>query len=143
MTVPREYRLASETFTAFLQDLKGQSGLWSSHVAFTMAQGVFQVFRRRLSLEDAIRFAAALPAGLRALFVADWDPAKLQRAFGPKAEMNAEVRTLRPEHNFATETSIEEVAACLIRHCDEAALRAILSDMPEGAMEFWFGARKG
>lgn len=143
MTVPRDYRMAGETMTAFLQDVKAEAGLWSSHAAFTMAQGVLQVFRRRLSLEDAIRFAGVLPAGLRALFVADWEPREPQRPFAALTDMNAEVRALRPHHNFATETAIEEVAVCLIRHCDAPALRRVLAAMPAGALEFWFGAGEG
>jgi uncharacterized protein (DUF2267 family) len=42
---------------------------------YTMTQGVFQVFRRRLNVTEALRFADTLPPVLRAIFVADWNPA--------------------------------------------------------------------
>jgi uncharacterized protein (DUF2267 family) len=47
--------------------------LTTRNQTYTTVQRVFQVFRRRLDVKDAIRFANALPPILRAVFVADWD----------------------------------------------------------------------
>lgn len=71
MPVPIEYKRAGEEFTNFLVDTKNEAGLWSTHVTYTMVEGVFQAFRRRLSFDQAIKFAGVLPIGLRALFVSD------------------------------------------------------------------------
>jgi uncharacterized protein (DUF2267 family) len=49
------------------------AGLTTTNQAYTMVQGVLQVFRRRLEVNEAIRFLSVLPVGVRALFVADWD----------------------------------------------------------------------
>lgn len=73
MPYPQEYQIATSVFQDFLADVKRNCDFGSSHMAYTVTQGVFQAFRRRLSLDDAIRFSNILPAGLRALFVADWD----------------------------------------------------------------------
>ena len=73
MPVPAEYERASAQFYDYLVDVRDTAGLWSTHVAYTMTQGVFQVFRRRLSTKEAIAFANILPICLRALFVSDWD----------------------------------------------------------------------
>jgi uncharacterized protein (DUF2267 family) len=52
-----ELQYASRDFESFLADVKEVSGLATRNQAYTTVQGVFQVFRRRLDLKDAIRFA--------------------------------------------------------------------------------------
>ncbi len=102
-----------------------------------MTQGVFQVFRRRLSTNDAIAFANVLPICLRALFVTDWDVDEEKYPFGSLEEMTREVKSLREEHNFSTETAIQDIAKALRRHLDEEAFDNLLAQLPEGAAEFW------
>ena len=97
MPMPAEYQRAGEYFDALLADVRDACELGSRHQACTTAQGVFQVFRRRLPLADAIRFAAALPGLIRALFVAEWDPVEPQREFAPREVLEAEVRARRPD----------------------------------------------
>ncbi|MDH5752257.1 MAG: DUF2267 domain-containing protein [Deltaproteobacteria bacterium] len=137
MPYPPEYERAGKKFTSFLTDVKKNADFGSSHMAYTMAQGVFQVFRRRLSLQDAIKFTNILPAGIRALFVAEWNPEEEVRPFGDRETMIDEVRQLRPDHNFSTDNSISEVAAALRKHVDEQLLDETLATFPRGAMEFW------
>lgn len=71
--VPREYQRIREDLYGFLVLARDKADVETTHRSYTMCQGVFRVFRRRLSLVDNIRFANALPAGIRALYVADWD----------------------------------------------------------------------
>lgn len=137
MPVPAEYERASDQFYRFLVDVRDTSGLGSTHQAYTMTQGVLQAFRRRLDIKDAIRFAAVLPVGLRALFVADWDPGESKRQFEDRAIMTREVQTLRAEHNFAPDTAIRDVARAMRRHVDTVLFDRILASLPEGAKEFW------
>ena len=137
MPVPPEYQRASDHFFAFLADARDEASLETTNQSYTMVQGVLQTFRRRLSLADAIRFTGVLPAVVRALFVADWDPDEPQRPFGDRASMTAEVQALRPNHNFAPDTAIRDVAAALRKHVDAPAFEALLATLPEGATEFW------
>jgi len=137
MVAPGEYQRATDHFYDFLKDLRDIAGFTTTNPAYTMTQGVFQVFRRRLELRDAIRFAGVLPAGLRALFVADWDPDEPPREFGDRECMTKEVLTLRPEHNYSTPTAIRDVARALRKHVDERALDRVLAEMPKPAAEFW------
>ena len=137
MPVPPEYQRASDHFFAFLADARDEASLSTVNQAYTMVQGVLQTFRRRLSLADAIRFAGVLPAGVRALFVADWDPDEPQRPFGDRAAMTAEVQALRQNHNFAPETAIRDVAVALRKHVEAADFDAVLATLPAGAVEFW------
>ena len=81
MPVPPEYERASAKFYEYLLDARNNADLWSTHVTYTMTQGVFQVFRRRISTQQAIDFANLLPICLRALFVTDWDIQEEQKQF--------------------------------------------------------------
>lgn len=137
MPVPVEYQRASDQFYEFLVDARDTAGLWSTHVTYTMTQGVFQTFRRRLSTQEAIAFANILPICLRALFVTDWDLDEPRKPFEDRETMTQEVKSLRSEHNFATETAIQDVASALRRHIDEEAFDQLLAQLPEGAITFW------
>ncbi|MGE0863882.1 MAG: DUF2267 domain-containing protein [Vicinamibacterales bacterium] len=137
MPYPAEYQRATDAFAAFLLEVRDRCDFASPNQAYTTAQAVLQVFRRRLPLADAIRFAGVLPVGLRALFVADWDPGEPQRPFGSLADMTAEVRALRPGHNFSPPHAIAAVAGALRAHVDVARLDALLATLPRDAGRFW------
>jgi uncharacterized protein (DUF2267 family) len=135
--VPAEYQQAKIAFYNFLTDARDQANFQDTHPAYTMAQGVLQAFRRRLELKDAIRFANVLPVGLRALFVADWDPDEPRRSFDDRETMTREVQNLRPLHNYAPDDSIQIVAGALRRNVDPELFDRVLATLPEGAIEFW------
>jgi len=137
MPVPPEYQRASQDFYKFLLDARETSGLTTTHQVYTMAQGVLQVFRRRLDVKDAILFASVLPPVLRAIFVADWDTDEPKRPFEGRAVLTKEVQALRADHNFAPETCIRDVAIALRQNVDETALDRVLAKLPEGAVRFW------
>jgi uncharacterized protein (DUF2267 family) len=137
MPVPAEYQRARNDFYAFLIELRNASDLWSTHVTYTMAQGVLQVFRRRIStIRDAITFANVLPVCLRALFVADWDTEEPRKNFGSFEEMNAEVKTLRPNHNFSVENAIQVMAQTLRGHVEVSAR---IDEWISHRLEDWLG----
>lgn len=137
MPYPHEYQVATDRFSDFLGDVKEESGFGSSHMAYTMAQGVFHVFRRRVDLKSAISFANVLPVGMRALFVGDWDVDEKKMAFTDLTAMNKEVRELRPDHNFATPMAIQQVAAALKKNVDQEKFRDILKEISDEALAFW------
>jgi uncharacterized protein (DUF2267 family) len=137
MTIPMELQHASEDFDKFLIDARAISGLATRNQTYTMVQGVFQVFRRRLDLRDAIRFASVLPPILRAVFVADWDTDEPLLPFDDHGVMTREVQALRRDHNFSPETCIRDVATALQRHIDESSFKRVLASLPAGASDFW------
>lgn len=137
MPVPAEYERASAKFYDYLVDARDTSGLWSTHVTYTMTQAVFQVFRRRLSVQDAIAFANILPICLRALFVTDWNISEEAKSFESRDVMTREVKLLRQSHNFSPDTAIHDVAEALRRHIDEEAFDKLLAQLPKGAVDFW------
>lgn len=137
MPVPSEYARASDQFYSLLVDARDAAGLGSTHQAYTMLQGVLQVFRRRLDVGDAIRFASVLPPLARSLFVADWNVDEPKRAFGSREEMTEEAKSLRAAHNFAPDSAIRDVALALRKHVDEDAFDRVLARLPDGAVAFW------
>jgi uncharacterized protein (DUF2267 family) len=137
MPVPSEYQRATDDFYKLLKDARDSAGLTTTNQAYTMVQGVFQAFRRRLEVKEAIRFFSVLPVGARALFVADWDADEPKHPFEDRAIMTKDVQALRSEHNYAPETAIRDVAIALRRNLDEAAFDRVLTTLPHGAMQFW------
>jgi uncharacterized protein (DUF2267 family) len=102
-----------------------------------MVEGVLRAFRRRLSVGDAIAFAQVLPPLVRALFVSNWSPSAVPEPFGTRAEMTADVKALRPNHNLSPDTAIANVAAALRRHVNEAEFDAALARLGPEAQAFW------
>ncbi len=140
MPYPQEYQICTNKFQEFLLDVKTNCDFESSHMAYTVAQGVFQAFRRRLNLEDAIRFSNILPAGLRALFVADWDPEQPIKDFTTSSEeVIKEVQSLREVHNFTylTEHPVKNVFKALIKQVDSDKFKAFMDKLPSEAKLFW------
>jgi uncharacterized protein (DUF2267 family) len=135
--VPFGYENATTEFQLFLRDARDAAGLVTTNQSFTMVEGVLRAFRRRLSVRDAIAFADVLPAIPRAIFVSHWDLDEPRRAFGDRAQLVAEARALRHDHNFSPDTCIEDVAGALRKHIDQAAFDRVLARLPAGAAEFW------
>lgn len=139
MPYPQEYQIATMTFNDFLGDVKINADLQTRHMAYTMTQGVFQVFRRRITLQDAIRFSNILPAGIRAFFVADWDPEEKLKPFNERQAMLEEVSDLRAQHNysFMVDDAIHAVAKTIWKYVDHEACSNLLDSLPDGACDFW------
>jgi uncharacterized protein (DUF2267 family) len=137
MPYPAEYQRASDFFSKFLTDVKNISDVGSVHQAYTMAQGVFQVYRRRLTHSESITFLQALNAGLRALYSSDWDPNEKILPWDTLEKMNAEVRLLRPEHNFSTKSAIQDVSKALRMNVELDLFKSVLNKLPLEAKVFW------
>ena len=137
MTIPLDLQHATEAFDRFLADARDTAGLATRNQTYTMVEGVLVVFRRRLSVKEAIRFAGVLPPVLRAIFVADWDTDEPRRPFADRAAMTTEVQDLRRHHNFAPASAIADVAAALRRAMDADKLDRVLATLPAGAAEYW------
>lgn len=138
MPMPLEYRQASADFDAFMKDLVATSMIQTSHQAYTMLQAVLQVFRRRLTVDQAIAFANVLPPVLRAIFVSDWDTEAPVKPFVDRDALMKEVRAFRHDHNLSTDTALEDVTVVIRRHVDQAAFERILNTLPPDARRFWY-----
>ena len=119
------------------------AALQTTNMAWTMVEGVLLVFRRRLTVTQAVEFANVLPPMLRALFLERWNPSPDPVPFASREALTAEVRALRPAHNFAPSNAIEAVAIALRGCVDEHALDDVLAKLPAEAAKFWAIPRSG
>lgn len=137
MPMPHDYLHAGEAFDRFMAEAREALGHATRNQTYTTVQGVLLAFRRRLTVEQGLRFANVLPAVLRAIFVADWDISAPPTAFSSRAAISEEVRALRQAHNFSPPSAISDVARVLRNHVDADAFDALLDALPPGAAEFW------
>ena len=137
MPMPQQYQRAGEEFDAFLRDARDELGHATRNQTYTTVEGVLLAFRRRLTVEQGLRFADALPAVLRAMFVAGWDASTSPVPFGSREAMTAEVKALRRDHNFAPDTAIRDVARALVKHVDATDFEAAMARLPKEARAFW------
>lgn len=135
--MPFEYQNASLQFERFMLDARDNAGLSTTNMAWNMVVGVLHTFRKRLTIEEALRFADVLPPVLRALFIEGWRLSEPIPDFGTPEELLVEVRSVRPAHNFSPPNAIAAVAGALRKHVDVASLEKVLSSLPKGAREFW------
>jgi uncharacterized protein (DUF2267 family) len=135
--MPWAIRHATKDWQAFLADAKERLNLTSDNSAYTAVDAVLQVFRRRLTVEEAIAFANLLPACLRALFVQNWDVTAPVLPFASRAEMTREAQAVRKDHNLTPDHAIAAVAWALRRHIHQRDLDALLAGLPKGAVDYW------
>ncbi|HEU5048269.1 MAG TPA: DUF2267 domain-containing protein [Rickettsiales bacterium] len=137
MTIPMEYQHASEAFEAFLADAKEETGLTTRNQTYTTVQAVLYVFRRRLHIADALRFADELPPLLRAIFVESWNIQEEKLPFADRESLAREVRSFRRDHNFSPDSAIADVARALRKHVELASFSRMLMSLPTEAQDFW------
>jgi len=137
MPMPSKYAHASQDFEDYIEAVLEISNLASRNQVYTMTEGVFRTFRRRLDVASAIRFANGLPSVLAAIFIADWDLGTPAIPFADRDAMTREVQSLRSNHNFSPDTCIRDVAVALRRCLGGRALDELLADLPDGAAAFW------
>lgn len=137
MPMPWAYRHATKDWQAFLADAKEGLGLEGDNMAYTAVQGVLLTFRRRLAPREVTAFADVLPAVLRAIFVAEWDPETPLLDWGDRARLEAEAGQLRPHHNLTPPAPIKPVARALRRCTRQADLDRVLARIGPEAEAFW------
>jgi uncharacterized protein (DUF2267 family) len=134
--MPWTYRQATREWQAFLAEARAAMNLESDNATYTAVQGVLQAFRRRLTAQQAIDFAQALPSVLRALFVADWQLAEPLPP-GTRADWTAEAMALRPHHNLTPPNCVEATSLALRKSILREDLDRALATLPPFAAEFW------
>lgn len=111
-------------------------------MAWNMVEGVLHTFRRRLTLEQALRFGDQLPPAVRGLFIEGWRPSDQVANVGTPIEMLEEVRSLRREHNFSPDNAIESVGYALFAVLPSDAFNRALNALPAELRELWSGVGK-
>lgn len=137
MTLPQDYVNASRDFDRFMDDLIEISMLATHHQAYAILRGVLHTFRNHLTVEQSLRFADVLPPVIRSIFVEDWHPRGEPLPFPFEAQLIAEVRSVRRDHNLATASSIRDVAQALRRNIAMGDFRRMLDTLPPSAQRYW------
>lgn len=137
MPMPSTYQRATEEWRAFLEDVKGRMDLVSDNMAYTAVDGVFQMFRRRLTAQQGLDFASVLPVVPRAIFVKDWDVTAASVPFADRETMTREAQELRRHHNLTPDNAIEATAWAVRRCTDPLAFERVLATLPQEARDFW------
>ena len=137
MPMPWTYRHASKEWRAILDDLKDRMSLISDNSAYTAMDGVLQVFRRRLTAQQGLDFASVLPAIPRAVFISGWKIHLPPQSFTERELLIEEVKSIRRHHNLTPDNAIEATAWTLRRYTNRSDLERVLSQLPDGAAQFW------
>ena len=143
MPMPKEYATASRDFDAFLSDAKDALDALSTNTAYTTVQSVLIIFRRRLTIAQAINFAGVLPPVLRAIFVSNWNVNEPALPFTDLGSLNQEVKTIRRSHNFSPDRSIEPVSSVLWKYVDARRFASTLEEISPDAISFWVEGSSG
>ena len=102
-----------------------------------MVVGVLHTFRRRLTVNQVIKFSMVLPPVIRSLFLEQWNPDQEVAPFGTEEQLLAEVRSIRPEHNFSPPNAIPAVAKALRNRVEQSEFTRALAELPSQAAQFW------
>ena len=137
MPMPQDYQLAAQRFDAFLVDAQDALDLATRNQTYTVVQAVFLTFRRRLTADAVLTFADGLPPVLRAIFVAEWAADEHRQGFPSHEVLEAEVRSLRADHNFAPDGALRTVTAVVRRHVDNDRFDKALDSLSPEARMFW------
>lgn len=136
MTVPIDFKTASGDFDRFLLDARETCGLTTTNQVWGVLLGVFDVFRRRLTPDQILLFAKALPPLLRAALIETWHPTD-PVAFAERDALGREVQAFHADHQFASDRAIDEIASVVWRHVDRARFQRALDTLPPPAAAFW------
>ena len=142
MTIPSNYLYADRDFRAFMVRAKETTEHETTNMVWGTLLGVFEVFRRRLDNGQRLAFAAVLPATLRAVFV-ESGPVDRPIAFEPRERLIREVQGVHRDHQFATDTAIDDIALALGDFVDRKRLEEVLAAIGDEARQFWRAALAG
>lgn len=137
MTVPSTFVHASRDLERFLLDARDELSHATTHQAWQSVLAVLDTFRARLTPEQGLVFAEALPPLLAAMVLQGWDVSQPPRPFADRETLTREALAFRANHNIMPESGIADVARALRRHVDAAAFERALAKLPEGARAFW------
>lgn len=81
-------------------------------------------------------FASILPPVTRAIYVEEWNPSVPVTPFPDRERLAWQAQHVRPDHNVAPETAIEDVAGALRRYIDQAQLDRVLAGFSQQARAY-------
>jgi len=148
MTVPRDVVSGSEQFRDWLVALKERAMLGSTNQSYAMLRAVLHEVRDRLPLDEALRFADALPPLVRGIMLEAWHPERA--AGGGAAETRPSfldaVKVRLEPHQPPPDSIVEDALAVLAQRTPPNILPILSEHMPPELREAWrdaVGAGRG
>src|SRR5512137_92991 len=141
MTVPRDVLYGSEQFRDWLVALKERALLGSTNQSYAMLRAVLHEVRDRLPLDEALRFADALPPLVRGIMLEAWHPARAAAVeAGPAArrpEFLDAVKVRLEPHQPPPDSIVEDVLAVLALRIPPNILPILTQYMPVELRARW------
>ncbi|HEX9290823.1 MAG TPA: DUF2267 domain-containing protein [Anaeromyxobacteraceae bacterium] len=138
MTVPQDVTYASQQLQEWLLDLKQRALLGSTNGSYAMLRAVLHEARDRLLIDDALRFADALPPLVRGIMLESWHPLDAIPSTRPPV-LDAVKARLEPHHP-PPESIVEDVLAVLAHRTHPHLLHAIAEHLPPEFQSQWRAA---
>ena len=138
MPTPQDVAYASQQLQEWLLDLRQRALLGSTHQAYSMLRTVLHEVRDRSPMDDALRFADALPPLVRGIMLERWHPPHAAPATRPTF-LDAVKERLEP-HTPPPGGIVEDVLAVLAQRTQPNLLPTLTEHMPAELQPQWRAA---
>lgn len=135
MTIPLDVTNATEQLQAWVLDLQTRAMLGSVNQSFPMLRAVLQEVRDRLSVDDALRIADALPALARGVMLEHWQPQDPVPAAGRSVLEGVRARVAG--HHAPPDSIVDDVLAVLAHRVYPQYLPVLTAHLPAELQPAW------
>jgi uncharacterized protein (DUF2267 family) len=135
MTIPLDVTSATEQMETWVAELQARAMLGSVNQSFPMLRAVLQEVRDRVTVDDALRLADALPALVRGVMLEAWHPQEPNSGAGrPFLEA---VKARLAGHHAPPDSIVEDVLAVLVQHIYPQYLQVLTARLPSELRAAW------
>jgi uncharacterized protein (DUF2267 family) len=137
MTVPATVAHAVQQTQVWLKELRDNADLADEATALSVLRAVLHQLRDRLSVEEAVDFAAQLPTLVRGIYYEGWRPARAPQKVRTKRKFLDQVTLKLLPHPIPPEPAVRNVFALITHHCDPGEIGDVVSQMPSELQDLW------
>ena len=137
MTVPATIAHAVQQTQEWLKELRDNADLADEATALSVLRAVLHQLRDRLSVEEAVDFAAQLPTIVRGIYYEGWRPARAPQKVRTKRKFLDQVTLKLLPHPIPPEPAVRNVFALITHHCDPGEIGDVVSQMPSELQDLW------
>jgi uncharacterized protein (DUF2267 family) len=129
MTVPATVAHAVQQTQVWLKELRDNADLADEATALSVLRAVLHQLRDRLSVEEAVDFAAQLPTLIRGIYFEGWRPASAPQKVRTK-QVPGPGDTKAAAASIPPEPAVRDVFALIAHHCDPGEIGDVIGQMP-------------
>jgi uncharacterized protein (DUF2267 family) len=138
MTIPLDVTNATEQMEQWVVELQTRAMLGSVNQSFPMLRAVLQEVRDRVSVDDALRLADALPALVRGVMLEKWHPREPVPG-APRAFLEA-VKERVAGHHSPPDSIVDDVLAVMAHRVFPQYLSVLTARLPAELRASWRAA---